>query len=232
MTRHELNDRMVIKQTEGMELKTALFDFDGVIMDTEHLYTEFWSMLGEEYLGLEDFGHTIKGQTLIQIFEKYFEGMDAQKAEIVPRLNEFERTMPFEYIPGALEFMKKLKKAGIPVAIVTSSNDAKMEKVYKAHPELLELADAILTSEHFSKSKPDPECFLKAMERLNGSPETTVVFEDSLHGIAAGRASGAYVVGLTTSFPREVIEPLCDMVIEDFCYMATEDFASLSQRDS
>ena len=232
MTRHGLNDKMVIKQTEEMELKTALFDFDGVIMDTEQHYTEFWSMLGEEYLGLEDFGHTIKGQTLIQIFEKYFEGMDAQKAEIVPRLNEFERTMPFEYIPGALEFMKKLKKAGVPIAIVTSSNDAKMEKVYKVHPELLELADAILTSEHFSKSKPDPECFLNAMERLGGRPETTVVFEDSLHGIAAGRASGAYVIGLTTSFPREVIEPLCDMVIEDFCYMATEDFTPLSQRDS
>ena len=216
MTRHGLNDKMVIKQTEEMELKTALFDFDGVIMDTEQHYTEFWSMLGEEYLGLEDFGHTIKGQTLIQIFEKYFEGMDAQKAEIVPRLNEFERTMPFEYIPGALEFMKKLKKAGVPIAIVTSSNDAKMEKVYKAHPELLELADAILTSEHFSKSKPDPECFLNAMERLGGRPETTVVFEDSLHGIAAGRASGAYVVGLATSFPREVIEPLCDKIVNDF----------------
>ena len=205
-----------VKQTEEMELKTALFDFDGVIMDTEQHYTEFWSMLGEEYLGLEDFGHTIKGQTLIQIFDKYFEGMDAQKAEIVPRLNEFERTMPFEYIPGALEFMKKLKKAGVPIAIVTSSNDAKMEKVYKAHPELLELADAILTSEHFSKSKPDPECFLNAMERLGGRPETTVVFEDSLHGIAAGRASGAYVIGLTTSFPREVIEPLCDKIVNDF----------------
>lgn len=207
-----------------MELKTALFDFDGVIMDTEHLYTEFWSMLGKEYLGLEDFGHTIKGQTLVQIFEKYFEGRDSDKAEIVPRLNEFERTMPFKYIPGAFEFMTKLKEAGIPIAIVTSSNDAKMEKVYKAHPELLELADAILTSEHFSKSKPDPECFLNAMKRLDGRPETTVVFEDSLHGISAGRASGAYVVGLTTSFPRKVIESLCDIVIEDFRDIAIEGF--------
>ncbi len=207
-----------------MELKTALFDFDGVIMDTEHLYTEFWSMLGEEYLGLEDFGHTIKGQTLIQIFEKYFEGREADKAEIVPRLNEFERTMPFEYIPGVYEFMIQLKEAGIPIAIVTSSNDAKMEKVYKAHPELLEIADAILTSEHFEKSKPDPECFLNAMERLEGSPETTVVFEDSLHGIAAGRASGAYVIGLTTSFPREKIEPLCDHVINNFTEITTLGF--------
>ncbi len=206
-----------------MELKTALFDFDGVIMDTEHHYTDFWNMLGKEYLGLEDFGHTIKGQTLVQIFDRYFEGMDAQKAEIVPRLNEFERTMPFEYIPGAFEFMQKIKGAGIPIAIVTSSNDAKMEKVYKAHPELLELADAILTSEHFSKSKPDPECFLNAMERLGGRPETTVVFEDSLHGIAAGRASGAYVVGLATSFPRDRIAPLCHKTITDFTEISVQD---------
>ena len=212
-----------VKQDEEMELKTALFDFDGVIMDTEQHYTEFWSMLGEEYLGLEDFGHTIKGQTLIQIFEKYFEGMDAQKAEIVPRLNEFERTMPFEYIPGALEFMKKFKRAGIPIAIVTSSNDAKMEKVYKAHPELLELADAILTSEHFSKSKPDPECFLKGMEVLGAKPEETVVFEDSFHGIAAGRASGAKVIGLATTNKSEALAPLCDMVIDDFTYLSLNE---------
>lgn len=206
-----------------MELKTALFDFDGVIMDTEHHYTDFWNMLGKEYLGLEDFGHTIKGQTLVQIFDRYFEGMDAQKAEIVPRLNEFERTMPFEYISGAFEFMQEIKGAGIPIAIVTSSNDAKMEKVYKAHPELLELTDAILTSEHFSKSKPDPECFLNAMERLGGRPETTVVFEDSLHGIAAGRASGAYVVGLATSFPRDRIAPLCHKTITDFTEISVQD---------
>ena len=201
----------------------VLFDFDGVIADTETQYTEFWNRIGREYLGLEDFGHTIKGQTLVQIFGKYFEGMDRVQEEIVPQLNEFEANMSYDYIPGAFRFMQELKAAGIRSAIVTSSNDVKMANAYKAHPELLELVDKVLTSEHFSKSKPDPECFLKGMEFLGGSPEETVVFEDSFHGIAAGRAAGAKVIGLATTNKREAIAPLCDMVIDDFTYLSLRD---------
>ena len=201
----------------------VLFDFDGVIADTETQYTEFWNRIGREYLGQEEFGHTIKGQTLVQIFGKYFEGMDREQEEIVPQLNEFEANMSYDYIPGAQAFMKELKAAGIPMAIVTSSNDIKMSNAYKAHPELLDLVDKVLTSEHFSKSKPDPECFLKGMEFLGGTPEETVVFEDSFHGIAAGRAAGAKVIGLATTNKREAIAPLCDMVIDDFTYLSLSD---------
>lgn len=201
----------------------VLFDFDGVIADTETQYTEFWNRIGREYLGQEEFGHTIKGQTLVQIFGKYFESMDREQEEIVPQLNEFEANMSYDYIPGAQAFMKELKAAGIPMAIVTSSNDIKMSNAYKAHPELLELVDKVLTSEYFSKSKPDPECFLKGMEFLGGTPEETVVFEDSFHGIAAGRAAGAKVIGLATTNKREAIAPLCDMVIDDFTYLSLRD---------
>lgn len=199
-----------------MKKPIALFDFDGVIADTETQYTEFWSARGLKYLGIEDFGHVIKGQTLVQILGKYFEGMDAIKAELVEELDDFERNMSYEYIPGVYEFMLALKAAGVPMAIVTSSNDIKMQQAYKAHPELLDIVDAVLTSEHFSKSKPDPECFIKGMETLGGTPETTIVFEDSFHGLSAGRASGAFVVGLATTNPREAIAPYCDLVIDDF----------------
>ena len=201
----------------------VLFDFDGVIADTENQYTRFWDRMGMEYLGLEDFGHIIKGQTLVQIFGKYFDGMIAQQEEIVPQLNDFERNMTYDYIPGAHSFMTQLKAAGIPMAIVTSSNDAKMANVYKAHPELNQLVDKVLTSEHFSKSKPDPECFLKGMEVLGGTAEDTIVFEDSFHGLNAGRASGARVIGLATTNKREAIAPLCDMVIDDFTYLSLSD---------
>lgn len=194
----------------------ALFDLDGVITDTESQYSLFWNRMGKDYLGLEDFGMTIKGQTLVQIFGKYFEGMHQEQTEIVGQLDEYERNMSYEYIPGVNEFMQKLKKEGIPMAIVTSSNENKMKNVRIAHPELWDLADAILTSEHFSRSKPDPECFMKGMEVLGGTPENAYVFEDSIHGINAGRASGAHVIGLATTNPREIIEPLCDIVIDDF----------------
>ena len=201
----------------------VLFDFDGVIADTESQYTYFWNKMGMDYLGLEEFGHTIKGQTLVQIFGKFFDGMVKEQEEIVPQLNAFEQNMSYDYIPGAFEFMQELKKRGIRSAIVTSSNDIKMSNAYAAHPELHDLVDAVLTSEHFSKSKPDPECFLKGMEVLGATPQETIVFEDSFHGITAGRASGAKVIGLATTNKREALTPLCDMVIDDFTQISVED---------
>lgn len=195
----------------------ALFDFDGVIMDTESQYTRFWDETGRKYVDKDGFGSIIKGQTLKQIFENHFAGRPEEELrEIEVCINEFEKNMKYEFIPGAEEFLMKLKEAGIPAAIVTSSNKQKMAQVYKAHPHLLTLVDAILTSEDFSRSKPDPECFLKGMEVLGGSPQTTIVFEDSIHGLTAGRAAGAYVVGLATTNKSETIAPLCDIIINDF----------------
>lgn len=195
----------------------ALFDFDGVIMDTETQYTRFWDNAGKKFADIDGFGHIIKGQTLIQIMDKYFSDRpEADRRLIIDMINEFERDMVFEFIPGAWEFLAALKQAGIRSAIVTSSNDQKMSQVYKAHPQLHKMVDAVLTSENFSRSKPDPECFLKGMEILGAKPEDTFVFEDSIHGINAGRAAGAHVVGLATTNPRDVIAPLCDLVIDDF----------------
>ena len=195
----------------------ALFDFDGVLMDTEAQYTRFWDETGRKFVDMDGFGSMIKGQTLVQIFGKYFADRAEEELRAVEEaINEYERNMTYEFIPGARGFLNELRQAGIPTAIVTSSNNQKMSQVYKAHPDLHTLVDAILTSEHFSKSKPDPECFLKGMEMLGGTPESAVVFEDSIHGITAGRNAGAYVVGLATTNKREVIEPLCDMVIDNF----------------
>mgnify|MGYP002518862479 FL=1 len=193
----------------------VLFDLDGVIMDTETQYGIFWNRTGKELLGLDDFGKRIKGQTLNHIIS-HFDGVSKSKDEIIRELYEYERNMSYDYILGADGFMKDLHARGIPMAIVTSSNDAKMVNVRRAHPELWELTEAVLTSEHFSKSKPDPECFIKGMEILGGRPEETYVFEDSIHGINAGRAAGAKVIGLATTNTREAIVHLCDQVIDDF----------------
>lgn len=198
----------------------ALFDFDGVLMDTESQYSRFWDETGRKFVNIEGFGSIIKGQTLNQIFAKHFAGHSEEELRAIEdAINDFEKEMTYEFIPGAREFLLELKKVGIPTAIVTSSNNTKMSQVYKAHPQLHTMVDAILTSEHFTRSKPDPECFLKGMEVLGGTPGTTVVFEDSIHGLTAARAAGAYVVGLATTNKRETIAPLCDLVIDDFTDM-------------
>lgn len=201
---------------------TFLFDLDGVILATEPYYTYFWSGMGEKYLGLKDFGLTIKGQTLKQILEQHVS--DKEVAEkIVEELDRFEGKMDFGFIPGAWEFLTQVKEAGIPCAIVTSSNNKKMEKLYARNPELKSMVNAVLTSEHFSRSKPDPECFIKGMEVLGGNPSETIVFEDSIHGLNAGKSSGATVVGLATTNSPEIIAPLCDLIINDFDGLTIND---------
>ena len=181
-----------------------------------------WDAIGRDFLGEEGFGWKIKGQTLKQIYAAYVTDPQLQEA-VTARLDEYERQMVYEFIPGVPEFLNALKEAGVPTAIVTSSNDKKMANVYRALPELTSMVDRILTSEHFTKSKPDPECFLKGMELLGGTPADTVIFEDSLHGLAAARATGAKVIGLATTFPAERITSLCDMVIQDFSELNISD---------
>lgn len=199
-----------------MENRAMLFDFDGVVVDTEKYYTIFWDLIGVKYLGQKDFCAKVKGTTLTSILNGYFSDMKDRWDEIVAELNAFEAEMPIEYIPGVVEFVKEARGRGFRTAVVTSSNRVKMEAVYRKRPEIRELFDVILTSEDFSASKPDPDCFIKGMKRLDADREHTIVFEDSVYGLQAAKASGAVVVGLTTTNPKDVVAKYSRIQIPDF----------------
>ena len=195
----------------------ALFDFDGVVMDTESQYSVFWNQIGKEYLPqYEGFGRIIKGQTLDQIYAKYLAGLEAEQAGITERLNRFEREMTFEYIPGVEDFLRILHEQGVKIAIVTSSNEQKMANVYAAHPELKERVDRILTAEMFARSKPAPDCYLHAARFFGFDAKDCFVFEDSLNGLRAGHASGATVVALTTGLSADTVRPFSRHAMPDF----------------
>ena len=199
-------------------MKAALFDLDGVVFDTEPQYSVFWGAqcreFHPEHPGLE---HEIKGQTLVQIYDAWFSGELAEKQPMITeRLNKFEQQMDYIYVPGFEEYISQLRSKGVKTAVVTSSNQPKMEAVYQSHPEFRSMFDAILTSEDFERSKPDPDCYLKAAQRFGVEPKDCVVFEDSFNGLKSGRAAGMYVVGLATTNPADAIRPLCDEVVSDF----------------
>ena len=92
----------------------------------------------------------------------------------------------------------------------------KMNNAYKAHPELKQSVDRILTAEMFTRSKPDPECFLLGATVFDTVPENCVVFEDSFHGLEAGNRAGMTVIGLATTNPEEQIRDKAKAVIQDF----------------
>ena len=205
-------------------LTAALFDLDGVIFDTEPQYTKFWGSEFQRYYpdepGLEQ---AIKGQTLTQIYDRYFSGaLMGEREAITSRLNDYERRMSFPYIAGVQEFIISLHQRGLHTAVVTSSNHEKMARVYEQHPEFKGLFDAILTSEDFLHSKPHPDCYLRAMARFGATPDEAVVFEDSINGLRSGRDSGALVVALTTSHSAEKLKALSDYQIPDFTNFSLE----------
>ena len=200
------------------KVKAALFDLDGVVFDTEPQYTVFWGAqcreFHPEHPGLE---HEIKGQTLDQIYDAWFDGeLKTVRPLLTQRLNDFERDMDYLYIAGFEDFIAYLRKQDIKTAVVTSSNQMKMQSVYHKHPEFTGLFDAILTSEDFEYSKPHPDCYLKAAARFGAAPTECVVFEDSFNGLKSGRAAGMTVIGLATTNAAETIAPLCDQVIKDY----------------
>ena len=194
----------------------VLFDFDGVVMDTETQYSRFWHQIGVEYLGMDNLEGQIKGQTLTYIYNTFFDSLRDKQPEITARLNRFEQEMSYDYVPGLPQFVAELRGKGVRTAVVTSSNEQKMSAVYRVHPEVREWFDRILTADMFTRSKPAPDCFLMGMELLGATPQTTYVFEDSFNGLKAGMASGSTVIGLATTNDRHSISPLCHCVIDNF----------------
>ena len=198
--------------------KAALFDLDGVVFDTEPQYTVFWGSICRQYHpehpGLE---HEIKGSTLTQIYDRWFSGpLEAERADVTRRLDAYEQQMHYDYISGFEAMIADLHQHGVKTAVVTSSNIPKMESVYRYQPGFKALFDAILTSEDFDRSKPDPDCYQKAAQRLGAQSDECIVFEDSFNGLRAGRAAKMAVVGLATTNAEEAIRPLSDIQLKDY----------------
>jgi HAD superfamily hydrolase (TIGR01509 family) len=208
-------------------LKAALFDLDGTLVDTEGQYTQFWGRMARQYRpdipGLE---YLIKGTTLTQIFNRYFPD-PAWQAEITKGLDEWEAQMDYRFVPGAEAFVADLRLHEVKCAVVTSSNQKKVESVLRQVHQFLTMFDRILTSEDFAASKPDPDCYLRGAQVFGAAVDECVVFEDAFNGLQAGMASGIFTVGLTTNNPAETIRDYCHAIISDFNNMDYEKICEM-----
>lgn len=203
--------------------KVFLFDFDGVVVDTEDQYTTFWDEMNRRYVPqVKNFAQILKGNTLVEVFKKYIP-LESDRQTIRRELDEFQHTMSYPSIPGVEAFVAALRAAGVKTAVVTSSDRAKMEAVYQQRPEIREMFDRVFTSEDYAESKPSPDCYISAARSFGFEPRECVVAEDSLNGLKSAKASGSLVVGLATTNPRSVVEEYADIVIDDFTSFTPED---------
>lgn len=190
-----------------------LFDLDGVLIDSEREYSRIWSEIDRYYpTGVTDFAYRIKGTTLENILTTYFKALDREA--VSDMLFSKEQAMRYNYCKGAEELLSALRVRNIPAAIVTSSKKEKMEHLRSQHPELWERVESIVDADSVKRSKPDPQGYLVGAARIGLPAGQCVVVEDSLQGIRAGKSAGCFVVGLTGTFGREVLENEPDILLD------------------
>ncbi len=210
-------------------VKAALFDLDGVLIDTEPLYDKFWIEKKKEY-GIEDerFPGILKGVPMFTILERYFSRYGkAVEDKVLADSIAYENRMDFPMINGAVDFLKLLRKHNIKTGLVTSSDDKKLQLVMAKTP-LEGMFDTIVTADRITEGKPAPMCYLLAAEDLQVLPEQCLVFEDSFSGIASGNNAGMRVIGLSTTNLEEEIKDSVYRVIPDFSGVTFEKYKEWS----
>jgi len=187
------------------EMRAAIFDLDGVIVDTAKYHYLAWKRLAKE-IGF-DFTETdnerLKGvsrtrslEILLEIGSLTFD--DAAKARLAEQKNSWyvdyiSHMNASELLPGAAEYLQYIRANDVKIALGSASKNAPLilERI-----GISSLFDAIVDGNKVSKAKPDPEVFLRAAEELNTSPADCIVFEDAEAGIEAAHRAGMSAVGI------------------------------------
>lgn len=176
-------------------------------------------MLREKVYGRtnQDWIPNVFGEVSDETIQQYADEKEQMFREV---FNPNEHT-----VPGLFEFLDALDEAGLKKVVATSA-PAENEAYILEELGIIDRFDAVLNSSHVSKSKPDPEPYLKAAAAINVDPSECIVIEDSISGVESGLNAGATVVGITTTHTNEEMDK-CVLVANDFREISLADLNNL-----
>ena len=219
-------------------LRAVIFDFDGVITDSEILHLEAFNRVLAQHdveITVEDYYKDYLGLTDVECFKALAdEGrlkVETQEIEnFVEQKNEiFEETLKADsrIIEGVVDFLAMLRQNMVRTAICSGALLAEIELILK-QAQLGHFFEVIVSADEIEKGKPDPEGYLLALERLNQNdnnailPDECIVIEDSHWGLEAGKAAGMHTVAITNSYDAEqlalaerIVGRLDELTIDD-----------------
>jgi beta-phosphoglucomutase len=186
-------------------IKGFLFDLDGVIVDTAVFHYQAWKRMANE-LGFdidEEFNETLKGISRMDSIARILEHgsvelSDERIAELAKKKNEWylefvDQMSEENVLPGIIELLDQLDHAGIKIALGSASKNAPriLKKI-----GIIDRFEALVDGNSVTKSKPDPEVFLKGAEALGLENQECIVVEDAFAGIEAAHAAGMKAIGI------------------------------------
>jgi len=202
----------------------AIFDMDGVLIDSGAHHRHAWRMLldelGAEPADPEHWRLTIgrpSEEAIPLLLGRRVSGAEARRLARRKRDLYQERAQAgLDPVPGVREFLEALARLDVPRAVGTSASRWDAERLLD-DLGLLHFFDVMVTSDDVMLGKPDPEVWTQAARRLRVSAERCVVFEDALVGVQAARAARMRVIGVTTAHSdAELLEAGAERTIPDF----------------
>ncbi len=200
----------------------AIFDWDGVIIDSSAAHEQSWDLLAAEEKRILPPGHFKAGfgrknQVIIPNILKWADAADtAEIARLGARKEELYReilkTTGIQALPGVRELLEGLRATGVPCVVGSSTPRVNIEHVMTL-ANLHGFFAGIVSAEDVTHGKPDPEVFLKAAAKINRAPPRCVVFEDAFVGLEAARAGGFKSIGVGTTNPVESLRDKCDIAV-------------------
>jgi beta-phosphoglucomutase len=210
-------------------IRAVIFDMDGVLTDSEPLIcAAAMAMFKEQGLAVspEDFRPFVgTGEN------RYIGGVAEKHGLVLDLLTAKRRTYEIylemvasalESFPGAVECVKSCRTAGVRTAVASSADRVKIEANLSHIGLPWESWDAVVTAEDVTRTKPSPEIFLQAAQKLSCRPEECVVVEDAPNGIAAAKAAGMRCVAVAQTFDPSLLVAadvirlaIADVALED-----------------
>lgn len=197
-----------------------LFDFDGVIALSEPVHMRSWEDLARDAgenlpAGFLEGGIGVHDSILSENLSKAWGWRYSTSFILREKRRNYSRRCVSEVhlVPGVLQAIERFADE-FPIGIGTSSRQSEVEPIIEAFG-LRRFFKTIVTAEKVTNPKPHPEVYHTAASLIGRDPRHCWVFEDSVHGAAAGRATGARLIALTTTHPHEMLKP-CHMAIHDY----------------
>lgn len=221
-------------------LKALIFDFDGLILDTETpemlVWQELFARHGQAF-SVSTWGQIVGGaghtsfEPAVHLESLLGHPIDRQAVNLQARQLSDEAILRQPVLPGALELIRAAKSRGYPLAIASSSPHVWVDTHLK-RLGLFDYFEFIICAEDVTRTKPDPGLYLAALKALQVQAGQAVVFEDSPNGIQAAKTAGIFTVAVPNPLTAQLSLGQADLVLNSLEEVSLEDLAKRISRIS
>ncbi len=214
-------------------IRGLIFDFDGLILDTELPGVQCWQEIYREHgceFPVSTYARSVG--TLPRVFNVY-DHLEAQIGRPIDRdalqQRRFQRSVEIilqqPVLPGVEDHLREAKQRGLKLGVASSSS-REWVAGHLERLELLPLFDHLSCGDMVALTKPHPELYQAALASLQIDAHEAIAFEDSPHGVTAAKAAGIFCVAVPNQVTKQLTFPHADLQLSSLAEMTFEELAT------